>query len=83
MSACCAFRLEADELVGGGVCIDPAKFVACSGEGSRPVFSGVIEGSFGLKRRRLNSEATDGLGDDDSWRDGSTGGSGRPVLDDR
>lgn len=70
-------------LVGGGVCIDPAEFIAVPAEWSNPVFNGVIEDSFVFKRRRLVSEVEDGLGEDDSWRDGSTGGSGRLGLGDR
>ena len=42
-----------------------------------------MEASFVFKRRRLLSEVEDGMGEDDSWRDGSTGGSGRLGLGDR
>ena len=52
-------------------------------EWSNPVFKGVIEDSFVFKRRRLVSEVEDGLGEDDNWRDGSTGGNGRLGLGDR
>ena len=57
--------------------------MAVPGEWSKPVFKGVIEDSFLFKRRRLVSEVEDGLGEDDSWRDGSTGGNGRLGLGDR
>lgn len=53
------------------------------GEWSKPVFKGVIDASFVFKRRRLVSEVEDGIGEDDSWRDGSTGGSARLGLGDR
>ena len=57
--------------------------MAVPGGRSKPVFRGVIEGSFVSRRRRLVSEVEDGLGEDDSWRDGSTGGSGRLGLGER
>ena len=50
---------------------------------SKLVFKGVIEGSVVFKRRRLVSEVEEGLGEDDSWRDGSTGGNGRLGFGDR
>ena len=42
-----------------------------------------MEDSFGFKRRRLVSEVEEGLGEDDNWRDGSTGGNGRLGLGDK
>lgn len=50
---------------------------------SRPIRNGAEPGFDVPWRLRLVDDETDGLGDDESWRDGSTGGKGRFGLGDK
>ena len=63
--ACCDFRLEAEVLVGGGVCIEPAKRIDVSESWSNLIFNGV---DACLKLRGIPSAAWEdrGLGDEES-----------------
>lgn len=70
----CAFRLEAEVLVGGGVCIELAERIDVSVSWTRPIFNGV-EACF--EPLPLVDEEDEGLGDEESWRDSSTGGNER------
>lgn len=75
--ACCAFRFDAEVLVGGGVCIEPAERIDVSVSWPEPIFNGV-DASFKERWEPfLFGEEDEGSGDEDNWRDGSTGGNDR------
>lgn len=69
--ACCAFRLEAEVLVGGGVCIELAERIDVSVSCPRLIFNGV-DACFELPP--LVEVEDEGFGEEESRRDGSTGG---------
>ena len=60
-------------LVGGGVCMDPDERIADIVSRAKPNF-GELE-LWATSEQTLLADA--GLGDEESWRDGSTGGNGR------
>lgn len=70
--------------MGGGVCIEPAERMMGSISSSRPSFNGVDAGfKVRLPLRLVEDDEREGFGDDESWRDASTGGSLRLELGDR
>lgn len=70
--ACCAFRLVVDVLVGGGVCIELAERIDDAASSSMVVFNGVS--SISEARWLECFVVEEGLGDEVSRREGSTGG---------
>lgn len=74
-------RLEAEVLVGGGVCIEPAERMDDVASSSKPVFKGVSCVSDVRLQGRF--EVDEGFGEEDRRREVSTGGSVCSGLGDR
>lgn len=74
-------RLEAEVLVGGGVCIEPAERMDDVASLSKPVFKGVSCVSDVRLQGRF--EVANGFGEEDRRREVSTGGSVCSGLGDK
>ena len=80
--ACCAFFFDVEVLVGGGVCMELADLILDPSSFSITVSCGVVL-PVDTRLSVWFVEVAEGLGDELSCRDGSTGGRGNRELGDR